>query len=133
MNESRNQCAISDILNPMPLSIEPRCQLLSPESNFISSESPTPIISNKKQKVAKDGASFIKTKPKGELRYKPCEEQPGDLAAEHNAFQVRPMGSITEYSRHIPYTSEKKTFVGKTGRQSFEGKTTALTANQRSD
>lgn len=28
---------------------------------------------------------------------------------------------IVEYPRHIPYNSEKKSFLEKTGRESFEG------------
>lgn len=31
------------------------------------------------------------------------------------------MGKIGEYCRHIPYNSEKKGFLERTGRESFEG------------
>ncbi|KAM5438470.1 hypothetical protein MferCBS31731_005047 [Microsporum ferrugineum] len=35
-------------------------------------------------------------------------------------FEIHPMGHITEFPRHIPYNSEKKSFLEKTGRESFE-------------
>ena len=122
MSVSRHQCPISEILNPLSQPSLHQRQLLSPSSTN-DSEPSTPPLPTRKLKGAKDGASFIESVPKGEVRYPPCEDQPGDLASKHHMFKLRPFGSIMQFSRHIPYTSEKKSFMGKTGRQSFEGKT----------
>lgn len=71
--------------------------------------------------MPKDGAIFTKGKVQGEIRYQPCEFQDEEIAVQHRQFKVYPMGKIAEYCRHIPYNSEKKTFLEKTGRESFEG------------
>ena len=65
---------------------------------------------------------FVKAKPKGVVNYKPCERQDDVTRAEHQKFQVEPVGRISEHPRHIPYNSEKRTFQEKTGRDAFEGK-----------
>ena len=122
MGVPRSQCLISDMLNPLPQTIAGQCQVLSSPSNLDDSEPHTSASPSKRQKLVKDGASFVKNRPKGEVRYPPCEHQPHYLLREHEAFHLHPIGSITCYSRHIPYTSEKKTFMDKTGRKSFEGK-----------
>ena len=121
MSVSGHQCAISEILNPLPQPLQ-QYQLLSPSSSVNDSEPSLSPIPVKKPKAAKDGASFIESTTKGNVRYPPCEDQPGDLASKHRMYELRPIGSITKFSRHIPYASEKKSFLGKTGRQSFEGK-----------
>ena len=72
--------------------------------------------------MCKDAAIFAKGKIYGEIRYAPCEVQDEDIAKEHAKFHLYPMGRISEYCRHIPYNSEKKNFLEKTGRESFEGK-----------
>lgn len=72
--------------------------------------------------MSKDAAIFTKGTIKGEVRYRPCEEQNKEIAVQHERLQVFPMGQIVEYCRHIPYNSEKKSFLEKTGRESFEGK-----------
>lgn len=71
--------------------------------------------------MPKDGAIFTKGKIQGEIRYQPCEFRDEEIAVQHRLFKVYPMGRIAEYCRHIPYNSEKKTFLDKTGRESFEG------------
>ena len=122
MGVPRSQCLISDILNPLPHTIGEQCQISGSPSILDDSEPHTPASPSKKQKLVKDGASFVKNRPKGEVRYPPCEHQPQYLLREHEDFHLHPIGSIMCYSRHIPYTSEKKSFMGKTGRKSFEGK-----------
>lgn len=79
------------------------------------------MLPKKKQKLSKDAAIFAKGKTKGEVRYKPCEFQDEEFAIEYRRFQIFPMGKISQYCRHIPYNSEKKSFLEKTGRESFEG------------
>lgn len=66
---------------------------------------------------------FVKGKAKGDVRYPPHEtvDDP-ELVAEQRRHQIYPMGQIKDYPRHIPYNSEKKSFLAKTGREAFEGK-----------
>ena len=72
--------------------------------------------------MTKDAPVFEKGDVRGELRYPPYEEQDEELARWHRKFQIHPMGEISHYPRHIPYNSEKKSFLEKTGRESFEGR-----------
>ncbi|CZT09939.1 uncharacterized protein RAG0_14541 [Rhynchosporium agropyri] len=70
--------------------------------------------------MTKDGAVFAKGKLKGEVSFPPFECLEEEVLREIRKFQVFPLGNIQEYARHIPYNSEKKTFLEKTGRESFE-------------
>ena len=72
--------------------------------------------------MSKSAAVFVKGKPKGTINYKPCEIQDATIAAEHRRFHVEPIGYISDYPRHIPYNSDKKSFQQRTGRDAFEGK-----------
>ena len=115
---------IQSLLNP-----------LSPEeSDFRESQSPTPssygtsrsatpsVVTSRRGRLPKDAAIFSKAKPTGIVRYPPHEAgDDEELAATHRRFQVFPMSGINEYCRHIPYNSEKKSFLAKTGRGAFEG------------
>ena len=113
---------IASLLNPLPSSYERHRDYSIPSSIRDTSEcSSPPVLPKKKQKLSKDAAIFSKGKAKGEVRYKPCEFQDEELAVEHRRFQIYPMGRISQYCRHIPYNSEKKSFLEKTGRESFEG------------
>jgi len=77
--------------------------------------------------MTKDGAVFAKgNKIKGEINFPPFEQFDEETAREVQKFQVFPLGKVREYSRHIPYNSEKKSFLEKTGRESFEGWRPAL-------
>lgn len=69
----------------------------------------------------KDGAIFTKGSIKGEVNYPPFELLDAETKSEVHKFRVYPLGNIQEYPRHIPYNSEKKSFLEKTGRESFEG------------
>ena len=71
--------------------------------------------------MTKDGAVFAKGKIKGEVNFPPFEQFDGETIREVQRFEVYPLGKIQEYCRHIPYNSEKKNFLEKTGRESFEG------------
>ncbi|KAL9038142.1 MAG: hypothetical protein Q9180_003309 [Flavoplaca navasiana] len=73
----------------------------------------------KRPKLCKDEATFIKGKPQIEVNYWPCEFQDEKAAAEHRKYKVYPFGEIAEYCKHVPYRSEKKTFLSKTGREGF--------------
>ncbi|KAF2178237.1 DNA-binding domain of Mlu1-box binding protein MBP1 [Zopfia rhizophila CBS 207.26] len=76
----------------------------------------------KRQKIPKDAAIFTEgSKVIGNINFPPYEA--GDdkqLASQHRKFQIHPMGEISKYVRHIPYNSEKKDFMAKTGREAFE-------------
>jgi hypothetical protein len=71
--------------------------------------------------MSKDGAVFTKGKIKGEVNFPPYEHFDEATVGELKKFEVYPLGKVQDYCRHIPYNSEKKTFLEKTGRESFEG------------
>tara|TARA_R110002003_G_scaffold70_9_gene6359 strand:+ start:14046 stop:14432 length:387 start_codon:yes stop_codon:yes gene_type:complete len=79
----------------------------------------------KRQKVPKDAPIFSQgNKIVGFVNYPPHEvENDQDLITEHRRFQVFPLGEIRKKGvRHIPYNSDKKDFLEKTGRDAFESK-----------
>lgn len=121
--------SVASLLNPVaPLSGD-YLQLLSPASTAYTSRFSSPTLHHtKKMKMSKDAAIFAKGKIKGETRYPPCEIRSNELLAQYRKFQVFPENPqhIVEYPRHIPYNSEKKSFLEKTGRESFEGTTKML-------
>lgn len=120
--------SVASLLNPVAADSNDDRQLPSPCSSkyeYVTEYSSPPFASPpapfKKQKMTKDAAIFAKGKTKGQIRYPPCEFQDEEIAVQHRRYQVYPMGHITDYCRHIPYNSEKKSFLEKTGRESFEG------------
>lgn len=80
----------------------------------------------KRQRVAKDAPIFTDgIKTVGHVNF-PAHEAHNDsgLTAQHHRFQIYPLGEIQKRGvRHIPYNSDKKDFLEKTGRDSFEGVT----------
>lgn len=83
-----------------------------------------PVSIAKRQKIPKDAPIFSEgNKTVGRINYSPHET--GDdhvLEALHRDFQVFPLGQIQKKGvRHIPYNSDKKDFLDKTGRDAFEG------------
>ncbi|EFW14699.1 hypothetical protein D8B26_000624 [Coccidioides posadasii str. Silveira] len=111
--------SIASLLNPEPEDFQRSHQLPTPSSSR-SRDFTTAPQRQKRQKLSKDGAVFTRGKVKGEVRYPPCEYQDTELENAHREFEIHPMGHITEFPRHIPYNSEKKSFLEKTGRESFE-------------
>ena len=89
----------------------------------LSSPQRTPTPSKPKpQRQAKDAPTFRRGQPKGNVLFPPHEAGSNEeLAAEHSKFQLFPMGEIASYVNRIPYSSDKKTFLEKTGRDAFEG------------
>jgi hypothetical protein len=97
-----------------------------------NSESPTPApvpravtatpSTPKRQKVPKDAAIYTHAPVNGPVNFPPHEyEDDAQLTAQHRVFQIYPLGSILEKSaRRIPYSSDKKDFMLKTGRDAFE-------------
>ncbi|KAK2749406.1 hypothetical protein FQN57_006338 [Myotisia sp. PD_48] len=112
--------SIASLLNPEPEVLVQGYKLLAPCANRNPRVVPSVPPREKKQKVSKDAPIFTRGIPRGQVRYPPCEYQDERLAAEHRLFKIHPMGQITEFPRHIPYNSEKKSFLEKTGRESFE-------------
>lgn len=58
----------------------------------------------------------------GTVTFPPFENLDPESMREVQKYKVFPLGEIVKYPRHIPYNSEKKSFLEKTGRHSFEGK-----------
>ena len=85
----------------------------------VSSTSSPP--SAKRKKLAKDAAVFSRGKVRGEIRYPPWESYDPQTLEELKKFSIYPLNRIAEYRRHIPYNSNKKTFLDKTGRDGFDG------------
>ena len=118
--------SVASLLNPAPVSFDDH-QSRS-RTKYRSELDLTPHPPAKKAKIAKDAANFVQDSIRGEIRYPPCEDQDNETAKEHRRFNIYPMGHIAEFRRHIPYNSDKKTFMEKTGRESFEGKNRELEA-----
>ena len=112
---------INTLLNPVPeASRRIKTSLSSPTSHpRDSSPPPTP---RKKPKLAKDAAVYKRGKPKGTVNYPPFESVDEELLAQQQDFGLHPVGNIADFPRHIPYNSDKKSFLDKTARESFEGR-----------
>lgn len=110
---------VASLLNPSPTSSE-RTEITEsvPRTPSPFSSSPLPF---KKQKMSKGAAKFVKGNPKGDVNYPPFEVQDRITAAEHEKYEVKPIGQISAYPKRIPYNSDKKSFQQKTGRDGFEG------------
>lgn len=79
----------------------------------------------KRHKIPKDAPIFSEgNKIVGIVNYPPHEaDNDRDLVVQHQRFQVYPLGEIYKKGvRHIPYNSDKKDFLEKTGREAFESK-----------
>ncbi|KAF4307356.1 putative apses transcription factor xbp1 protein [Botryosphaeria dothidea] len=110
---------IQSLLNP--LSVENRVDHRSGWEEPTTPSSPSVTTEPKRQKISKVAAVFVKGKAKGDVRYPPYENvDDPELAAEHRKYQIYPVDHIRDYPRHIPYNSEKKSFLAKTGREAFE-------------
>lgn len=112
---------VASLLNPTPPSSERFRDYQVPTFKKYLKQSSPPLAPLKKQKMSKAAATFVKGKPKGEVKYPPYEIQDEATAAEHERFEVQPIGHIGEYPKRIPYNSEKKNFQRKTGMDGFEG------------
>jgi len=103
--------ATGPVDNSRPPATRPR----SPTSTTAQSELKT-------QKLVKDAPIFRKGRPKGEVQFPPHEAGHNwELLAQHIKFHIFPRGEIASYVHRIPYSSDKKTFLEKTGRDAFEG------------
>jgi hypothetical protein len=114
--------SVASLLNPTPL-VDGRInhQPITPCSNQYTIEVSSPTLQPKELRMSKDSAIFAKGEIRGEVRYPPYETPSEDVKKMLREFQVYPMTGLAEFCRHIPYNSEKKSFLEKTGRESFEG------------
>jgi hypothetical protein len=90
----------------------------------------------KRQKIPKDAPIFSEgNKIVGFVNYPPYETEGNhSLAVEHDRFQVYPRGEIYKKGiRHIPYNSDKKDFLDKTGRDAFESKFEPILSQAETD
>jgi hypothetical protein len=120
---------VSSLLNPIiseprsPRYLSNSCS--SPYHTALSTRE-SPQLPSKtfftKQKMTKDGAVFAKGKIKGDVNFPPFEDFDAKDLQEIQRYKIYPLGKIEQYCRHIPYNSEKKSFLEKTGRESFEGR-----------
>ncbi|OCK76325.1 DNA-binding domain of Mlu1-box binding protein MBP1, partial [Lepidopterella palustris CBS 459.81] len=113
---------IQSLLNPLCCDRKERHSSPSPTPTSMPRSFAPYAPASKRQKVPKDAPIFTKgSKFKGKINYPPHEAgDDEELAAQHHRFQIYPLGEIGKYCRHIPYNSEKKDFMAKTGRESFE-------------
>lgn len=112
---------IHSLLNPMPETEIRTLQLPSPSPSTHNAELSSPAYPRKKQKLCKDAAVFVKGSIHGDCRYPAYEDEDETLAVHHQQHEIHPLGRIMEYPRHVPYNSEKKSFLEKTQRDGFEG------------
>ena len=110
--------AIKSLLNPMADKKEGNATLPTPESSPTLTDIYSP---RKKAKLTKDAPVFSPGPVRGECRFPPDEYQDEKLATYHQQFEVSPFGEIADYPRHIPYNSEKNSFLEKTRREYLEG------------
>ena len=130
--------SLSSLLNPISTS-DPRQTDSAPTPSYYSdllvqrSARSAPRIAlqefSPKSKMSKDGAVFSKGKIKGRVVYPPFEKLDQNSLRAVRKFKVYPFGDIAKYPRHIPYNSEKKSFLEKTGRESFEGEKVRLASS----
>jgi len=114
---------IQTLLNPLRSDMYEYRDSSSPTPSSIPRSFMTHTSTPKRKKIPKDAAVFTEGKFKGPVNYPPHEAgNDEELASFHRQYQIHPVGEIGRYCRHIPYNSEKKDFMAKTGRESFEGK-----------
>lgn len=115
---------IHSLLNPLGGEKSGRQHTKTPGPAVVSHSIPHDA-SLLRTKVAKDAPIFSDgNKIAGFVNYPPHESDDSrDLAAQHQRFQLYPRGEIYKKGvRHIPYNSDKKDFLEKTGREAFESK-----------
>jgi hypothetical protein len=128
--------SLEKLLNPVQAESRDASNLHSPPCPGSPSRDNSTHVAHtdiKKQKSAKDGAIFAKGKIRGVVRYPPYQDLDAKAVHQVQIYHVHPFGEIEEYPRHIPYNSEKKSFLEKTGRESFEGRELRFNMPKRSN
>lgn len=76
-----------------------------------------------KQEMAKNGLAYVQSNVKGQVNFYPFDAYDSASRQQVQSFGIKTSrDQIIRCPRHIPYNSEKKSFLEKTGRESFEGK-----------
>ncbi|KAI8935127.1 hypothetical protein NX059_007721 [Plenodomus lindquistii] len=112
---------ISSLLNPFCGDHTARSTPESPSRPFSQTAVAAGIA--RRQRVPKDAPIFTEgNKTIGHVNFPPHEAgYDQHLLDQHRRFQVFPAGEIAKKGvRHIPYNSDKKDFLDKTGRDAFE-------------
>jgi len=148
-----NMLKINNILNPVAAD-DDASRAATPADTAAytatptSATTPTPCpdtpltpASTKQQKNGKDNGVVPSARPKSPVNYRAHElssythyydsEFRNELAAQHKAFRICTAGNgghglIGDFPKHVPYSSEKKGFYSKTGRDAFEGSLVGL-------
>lgn len=120
---------ISSLLNPRREDYQEgrSPEFLTPSSTPRSMTPCTPVAG--RQRIRKDAPIFTEgNTPVGIVNYPPHKVgNDKNLAKRHHDFQVYPFDEIDKYGvRHIPYNSDKKDFMDKTGKDAFEGESCPL-------
>ena len=115
--------SLQSLLNPVEITKTEATMPSTPRRNSTRSDNSSP---RKKAKMTKDAAVFTPGPIRGKCRFPPDEYQDEKLKIEHERFKVTPFGDIAQFPRHIPYNSDKKSFVERTHRESLEGKLNRL-------
>ncbi|GLA77019.1 hypothetical protein AtubIFM55763_008898 [Aspergillus tubingensis] len=105
--------SINSLLNP-----DTSCPSLNPGSLQRGLSLQTPR--SERTKVPKDQPSFRRGKIQGEVRYRVHDERDEELKKIHLKHKLYPMGNIADFPDRIPYTSTKRSFKERTGRERFE-------------
>jgi hypothetical protein len=124
--------SVKSLLNPS--AAEPRDT--QPQSTPSSPYQPASVsysgpVSSKaltlRLKMSKEARDPCDTKINGIVNFPPFEDLDEIILEEVRKYGVHQLGQIATRPRHIPYSSEKKNFLGKTGREGFEGAQSATT------
>lgn len=119
--------SLTSLLNPAPPGSHSRpSPTVSPATSYSETETVAsldrPMFS--RIRARETGRITKPARPRGLITHHPFEELDEASAKEVARFQVKPFGRIRESCAHIPYNSGKKDFFDKTGRESFEGRST---------
>ncbi|KAI1006891.1 hypothetical protein K3495_g1319 [Podosphaera aphanis] len=111
--------SVASLLNPSEEQ-DSNSPLSSISKSSISYQLPPILPSIEKQKVTDSTVILSKGDIRGEIRYPPFEDLDEETIQKIQKFHVYPLGGIRYHPRHIPYSSGKKSYLKKTGRESFE-------------
>ena len=120
---------ISSLLNSEPLSTGTRRSFANQCTPSGTKDASGRILKRprnqacKKAKEIKDAPRYEEGEPIGPVSYPPFEADNEHLEKQYERFSISPRNGIAKYPRNVPYSSDKKQFQAKTGRDSFNGMT----------
>lgn len=116
--------SVKSLLNP--LSSEPQ-DTQFPSTSLLNKSSNPSLALVVRSKMNKETDNSSETKINGAVNFPPFEDLDKESLLEVLKYGVHQLGRIARCPRHIPYNSEKKDFLGKTGREGFEGELSRMT------